>query len=119
MWETTHTPWYQTLKVIFPQTRGILTPFPSHVLQVNSYIYSGSTGHQIGHRGSLGVDGTSGSLLYVTRAGAHYILLPCGMLCLLGPRMASLAEALLVSDEICSCREAPRLLLSSRIQSNH
>ncbi|XP_036158960.1 protein FAM234A isoform X1 [Myotis myotis] len=45
--------------------------------EVNSYIYSGSTGHQIGHRGSLGVDGTSGSLLYVTRAGAHYILLPC------------------------------------------
>lgn len=45
--------------------------------EVNSYIYSGSTGHQIGHRGSLGVDGTGGSLLYVTRAGAHYILLPC------------------------------------------
>nr|KAF6489390.1 hypothetical protein HJG59_004902 [Molossus molossus] len=45
--------------------------------EVNSYIYSGKTGHQIGHRGSLGVDGTSGFLLYVTRAGAHYILLPC------------------------------------------
>ncbi|XP_004438301.1 PREDICTED: protein ITFG3 [Ceratotherium simum simum] len=45
--------------------------------EVNGYIYSGSTGHQIGHRGSLGVDGTSGSLLHVTRAGAHYVLLPC------------------------------------------
>ncbi|XP_066131546.1 protein FAM234A [Saccopteryx bilineata] len=45
--------------------------------EVNSYLYSGSTGHQIGHRGSLGVSGTSGSLLYVTRAGAHYILFAC------------------------------------------
>lgn len=50
--------------------------------EVNGYIYSGSTGHQIGHRASLGVNGTSGSLLHVTRAGAHYILLPCaGFLC--------------------------------------
>nr|KAF6294831.1 hypothetical protein mPipKuh1_009705 [Pipistrellus kuhlii] len=45
--------------------------------EVNSYIYSGSTGHQIGHQESLGVGGTSGSLLYATRAGAHYVLLPC------------------------------------------
>ncbi|XP_008061916.1 protein FAM234A [Carlito syrichta] len=45
--------------------------------QVNSYIYSGSTGLQIGHRGSLGVDGESGFLLHVTRTGAHYLLLPC------------------------------------------
>ncbi|CAK6444901.1 unnamed protein product [Pipistrellus nathusii] len=45
--------------------------------EVNGYIYSGSTGHQIGHQESLGVGGTSGSLLYATRAGAHYILLPC------------------------------------------
>lgn len=45
--------------------------------EVNGYIYSGSTGHQIGHQDSLCEDGTSGSLLFVTRAGAHYILLPC------------------------------------------
>uniref|UniRef100_A0A2K6FLE9 Protein FAM234A n=2 Tax=Propithecus coquereli TaxID=379532 RepID=A0A2K6FLE9_PROCO len=45
--------------------------------EVNGYIYSGSTGHQIGHRGSLGIDGESGFLLHVTRTGAHYILLPC------------------------------------------
>ncbi|XP_030157347.1 protein FAM234A [Lynx canadensis] len=45
--------------------------------EVSGYIYSGSTGHQIGHRGSLGVGGTSGSLLHVTRMGAHYILFPC------------------------------------------
>ncbi|XP_039079366.1 protein FAM234A [Hyaena hyaena] len=45
--------------------------------EVSGYIYSGSTGHQIGHRGSLGVGGTSGSLLHVTRTGAHYILFPC------------------------------------------
>lgn len=50
--------------------------------EVHGYLYSGSTGHQIGHQGSLGVDGTSGSLLHVTRAGAHYILFPCaGSLC--------------------------------------
>ncbi|XP_045640449.1 protein FAM234A isoform X1 [Ursus americanus] len=51
--------------------------------EVGGYIYSGSTGHQIGHRGSLGVGGTAGSLLHVTRAGAHYILFPCaaGSLC--------------------------------------
>lgn len=84
----------------------MLIPFFSHVLQVNSYIYSGKTGHQIGHRGSLGVDGTSGFLLYVTRAGAHYILLPCGMLCLLGPRTASRAEATLGSDELCILEKA-------------
>lgn len=45
--------------------------------EVHGCIYSGSTGNQIGHQGSLGVDGTSGSLLHVTRAGAHYILFPC------------------------------------------
>uniref|UniRef100_A0A8I3MFP6 Protein FAM234A n=1 Tax=Canis lupus familiaris TaxID=9615 RepID=A0A8I3MFP6_CANLF len=45
--------------------------------EVSSYLYSGSTGRQIGHRGSLGVGGTAGSLLHVTRAGAHYILFPC------------------------------------------
>ncbi|XP_008849028.1 protein FAM234A isoform X3 [Nannospalax galili] len=46
--------------------------------EVRGAIYSGSTGQQIGHRGSLGVDGDSGALLHVTRIGAHYILLPCG-----------------------------------------
>uniref|UniRef100_A0A8C9AVG3 Protein FAM234A n=1 Tax=Prolemur simus TaxID=1328070 RepID=A0A8C9AVG3_PROSS len=46
--------------------------------EVSGYVYSGSTGHQIGHRGSLGIDGESGFLLHVTRTGAHYILLPCG-----------------------------------------
>lgn len=45
--------------------------------EVIGYVYSGSTGKQIGRGGCLGVDGTSGSLLHVTRAGAHYILLPC------------------------------------------
>ncbi|XP_062955837.1 protein FAM234A-like isoform X2 [Cynocephalus volans] len=50
--------------------------------EVNGHIYSGSTGHQIGHRGSLGVAGESGSLLHVTRTGAHYVLFPCeGSLC--------------------------------------
>ncbi|XP_036681536.1 protein FAM234A isoform X2 [Balaenoptera musculus] len=46
--------------------------------QVNGYVYSGSTGQQVGPPGSLGVDGTSGSILYVTSAGAHYVLIPCG-----------------------------------------
>ncbi|KAB1251880.1 Protein FAM234A [Camelus dromedarius] len=45
--------------------------------QISGYIYSGSTGQQVGHPGSLGVDGASGSVLHVTRAGAHYVLLPC------------------------------------------
>ncbi|XP_004628002.1 protein FAM234A [Octodon degus] len=45
--------------------------------EVSGSIYSGSTGHQIGHRGSLGMDGGSNPLLHVTRTGAHYILLPC------------------------------------------
>lgn len=67
--------------------------------EVTSYIYSGSTGHQIGHQGSLGVDGASGSLLHVTREGAHYILLPCGM-------SASLSEAMLVSHERCTLERA-------------
>ncbi|KAK2497577.1 hypothetical protein MC885_011603, partial [Smutsia gigantea] len=49
--------------------------------EVIGYVYSGSTGKRIGHGGCLGVDGTSSSLLHVTRAGAHYILLPCGRLC--------------------------------------
>ncbi|KAL4835732.1 hypothetical protein H8958_003998, partial [Nasalis larvatus] len=44
---------------------------------VSGHLYSGSTGHQIGLRGSLGVDGESGFLLHVTRTGAHYILFPC------------------------------------------
>lgn len=76
-----------------------MTPFSSRVLQVTGYIYSGSTGHQIGHQGSLGVDGASSSLLHVTRAGAHYILLPCGTL-------ASLSEAMLVSYERCTLERA-------------
>lgn len=75
-------------------------------MQVHGYLYSGSTGHQIGHQGSLGVDGTSGSLLHVTRAGAHYILFPCGTLCPPGPWTASLSEAMLVSDEHCTLEKA-------------
>lgn len=51
-----------------------------HDKEVNSYIYSSSTGHQIGRPASLGVEGTRSFLLYVTGAGAHYILLPCGAL---------------------------------------
>ncbi|XP_003478456.1 protein FAM234A [Cavia porcellus] len=45
--------------------------------EVSGSIYSGSTGHQIGNRGSLGMDGNSSPLLHITRTGAHYILLPC------------------------------------------
>lgn len=45
--------------------------------EVGGYIYSGSTGRQIGRRGSLGVGGTTDSLIHVTRAGAPYILFPC------------------------------------------
>lgn len=45
--------------------------------QVNGYIYSGSTGQLVGPPGSLGVDGTSGAILHVTRTGAPYVLLPC------------------------------------------
>ncbi|XP_043311911.1 protein FAM234A [Cervus canadensis] len=46
--------------------------------QVNGYIYSGGTGQQVSPPDSLGVEGTSGSILHVTRAGAHYVLVPCG-----------------------------------------
>ncbi|XP_059980428.1 protein FAM234A isoform X6 [Lagenorhynchus albirostris] len=46
--------------------------------QVNGYVYSSGTGQQVGPPGSLGVDGTSGFILYVTSAGAHYVLIPCG-----------------------------------------
>lgn len=45
--------------------------------EVSGAIYSGSTGYQIGHRGSLGVDGDGVALLHVTKTGAHYVLLPC------------------------------------------
>lgn len=45
--------------------------------EVSGYIYSGSSGHQIGQRGGLGVGEASGSLLHVTRTGAHYVLFPC------------------------------------------
>ncbi|KAM4820117.1 protein FAM234A isoform 1-T2 [Thomomys bottae] len=44
---------------------------------VSGDIYSRNTGHQIGHRGSLGVDGARGALLHITWTGAHYLLLPC------------------------------------------
>ena len=56
-----------------------LSPVSStHAAQVNGYIYSGGTGQQVSPPDSLGVDGTSGSILHVTRAGAHYVLVPCG-----------------------------------------
>lgn len=45
--------------------------------EVSGAIYSGSTGYQIGQRGSFGVDGDGVALLHVTRTGAQYILLPC------------------------------------------
>ncbi|XP_045315923.1 protein FAM234A isoform X1 [Leopardus geoffroyi] len=67
-------------EVPLPPPAGSPRPTPhqaSSLPLVSGYIYSGSTGHQIGHRGSLGVGGTSGSLLHVTRMGAHYILFPC------------------------------------------
>lgn len=58
---------------------GGLSPVSStHAAQVNGYIYSGGTGQQVSPPDSLGVDGTSGSILHVTRAGAHYVLVPCG-----------------------------------------
>lgn len=58
---------------------GGLNPVSStHAAQVNGYIYSGGTGQQVSPPDSLGVDGTSGSILHVTRAGAHYVLVPCG-----------------------------------------
>ncbi|XP_048188498.1 protein FAM234A isoform X2 [Perognathus longimembris pacificus] len=45
--------------------------------KVSGDIYSRNTGHQIGHRGALGVDGDHSALLHITWTGAHYILLPC------------------------------------------
>lgn len=59
---------------------GSASPLLPFALQVSGAIYSGSTGYQIGHRGNLGVDGDGAALLHVTRTGAQYILLPCGML---------------------------------------
>ncbi|KAM9208451.1 protein FAM234A [Dugong dugon] len=59
--------------------------------EVNGYVYSGSTGSQVGHKSSLGADGEGGSLLHVTRTGAHYLLFPCAhSLC--GWSMKSLFE---------------------------
>ncbi|XP_003417849.2 protein FAM234A isoform X2 [Loxodonta africana] len=59
--------------------------------EVNGYVYSGSTGSQVGRKGSLGTDGEGGSLLHVTRTGAHYLLFPCAhSLC--GWSMKSLFE---------------------------
>lgn len=70
-----------SLKLPCPPMELVLAlHYCSLLLQVSGAIYSGSTGYQIGHRDSLGVDGDSGALLHVTRTGAHYILLPCGML---------------------------------------
>lgn len=70
-----------SLKLPCPPMEQVLPlPYCSLLLQVSGAIYSGSTGYQIGHRDSLGVDGDGGALLHVTRTGAHYILLPCGML---------------------------------------
>lgn len=54
-----------------------LLVFTQEQEEVSGHLYSGSTGHQIGLRGGLGVDGESGFLLHVTRTGAHYILFPC------------------------------------------
>ncbi|XP_037670150.1 protein FAM234A isoform X2 [Choloepus didactylus] len=45
--------------------------------EVGVHLYSGSSGLQIGRRGSLGCKGTGGPLLHVTRTGAHYLLVPC------------------------------------------
>ncbi|XP_007955638.1 protein FAM234A [Orycteropus afer afer] len=59
--------------------------------EVNSYVYSGSTGSQVGHRGSLSTDGEAGSILHVTRTGAYYLLFPCAS-SLCGWSMKSLFE---------------------------
>ncbi|XP_037363746.1 protein FAM234A [Talpa occidentalis] len=45
--------------------------------EVQGSLYSGGSGLQLGHCGSLGPAGASSPLLYKTRAGAHYVLLPC------------------------------------------
>ncbi|KAG8508939.1 Protein FAM234A, partial [Galemys pyrenaicus] len=45
--------------------------------EVQGSLYSGGSGLPLGPSGSLGQAGPSGPLLYVTRAGAHYVLLPC------------------------------------------
>ncbi|XP_069875851.1 protein FAM234A-like [Dipodomys merriami] len=45
--------------------------------KVSGDIYSLNTGHQIGHRGALDVNGDHGAFLHITWTGAHYILLPC------------------------------------------
>ncbi|XP_055991147.1 protein FAM234A [Sorex fumeus] len=59
--------------------------------EVKGYMYSGSTGQQIGQPGSLSVDRMSGGPLHVTRADAHYVLFPCGgSLC--GSSMKALSE---------------------------
>ncbi|XP_021553798.1 protein FAM234A isoform X1 [Neomonachus schauinslandi] len=60
--------------------------------EVGGYLYSGSTGHQIGRRGSLGVGGTMGSLLHISPAGAHYILFPCAASSLCGCSVKGLHE---------------------------
>ncbi|XP_035939424.1 protein FAM234A isoform X4 [Halichoerus grypus] len=60
--------------------------------EVGGYLYSGSTGHQIGRRGSLGVGGTTGSLLHISPAGAHYILFPCAASSLCGCSVKGLHE---------------------------
>lgn len=72
-WEGVRTP--ASTQVFFLRPGSLYTLSAS---QVGGYIYSGSTGRQIGHRGSLGVGGTTDSLIHVTRAGAPYILFPCG-----------------------------------------
>lgn len=63
-----------------PLVNLVLSPLLPFATQVSGAVYSGSTGYQIGHRGSLGVDGDGVALLHVTRTGAQYILLPCGTL---------------------------------------
>lgn len=46
--------------------------------EVQGYVYSSSTGQQIGPPGNLSVDGPSGAPLHLSRASAHHVLFPCG-----------------------------------------
>ncbi|XP_006894924.1 PREDICTED: protein ITFG3 [Elephantulus edwardii] len=46
--------------------------------EVNSYVYSSSTGSQVGGKGSLGSNTEGNWLLHVTKTGAYYLLFSCG-----------------------------------------
>ncbi|KAM6155221.1 protein FAM234A [Rhynchocyon petersi] len=59
--------------------------------EVSSYTYSGSTGSQVGNKGSLSSEAEGSWLLHITRMGASYLLFPCGR-SLCGRSMKGLLE---------------------------